>query len=95
MLSPLMSRSHDPDFWQVTPLASFPPMEKWDDWTEFDGKAWPRKVEKRYTLVPTTCFNCEAACGLVAYVDKETREIRKLEGNPHHPGSRAKNCVKS
>ena len=27
------------------------------------------------TLVPTTCFNCEAACGLVAYVDKETNII--------------------
>jgi hypothetical protein len=89
-----MSRSHDPDFWQVTPLESFPPIEKWDDWAEFDATAWPRKVEKRYTLVPTTCFNCEAACGLVAYVDKETREIRKLEGNPFHPGSRGKNCAK-
>ncbi|MEM8886334.1 MAG: molybdopterin-dependent oxidoreductase, partial [Planctomycetota bacterium] len=39
-------------------------------------------------------FNCEAACGLLAYVDKETREIRKLEGNPHHPGSRGRNCAK-
>ena len=89
-----MSRSHDPDFWRVTPLASFPPPEKWDDWAEWDAKSWPKKVERRYTLVPTTCFNCEAACGLVAYVDKETREIQKLEGNPHHPGSRGKNCAK-
>jgi len=79
---------------QVTPLESFPPFEQWDDWVEYDAKAWPRKVEKRYTLVPTTCFNCEAACGLVAYVDKETNEVRKLEGNPFHPGSRGKNCAK-
>jgi anaerobic selenocysteine-containing dehydrogenase len=69
-------------------------MEKWDDWVEYDAAAWPRKVEKHYMLVPTTCFNCEAACGLVAYVDKETRAIRKLEGNPFHPGSRGKNCAK-
>jgi anaerobic selenocysteine-containing dehydrogenase len=89
-----MSRSHDPDFWQVTPLESFPPPDRWDDWTEYDAAAWPRKVEKHYVLVPTTCFNCEAACGLVAYVDKETLAIRKLEGNPHHPGSRGKNCAK-
>jgi len=89
-----MSRSHDADAWQVTPLESFPPFEQWDDWVEYDAKAWPRKVEKRYTLVPTTCFNCEAACGLVAYVDKETNEVRKLEGNPFHPGSRGKNCAK-
>ena len=87
-------RSHDPDQMQVTPLESFPPMAQWDDWTEYDAKSWPTKVEKHYTLVPTTCFNCESACGLVAYIDHETKEIRKLEGNPHHPGSRGKNCAK-
>ncbi len=89
-----MARSHDPDHWQVTPLENFPPPEKWDDWVEYDAKSWPRKVEKRYTLVPTTCFNCEAACGLVAYVEQDTLQIRKLEGNPHHPGSRGRNCAK-
>jgi anaerobic selenocysteine-containing dehydrogenase len=78
----------------VTPLESFPPMDQWDDWVEYDAGAWPRKVERRYTLVPTTCFNCEAACGLVAYVDKASMAVRKLEGNPHHPGSRGKNCAK-
>jgi anaerobic selenocysteine-containing dehydrogenase len=69
-------------------------MDRWDDWVEYDPAAWPRKVERRYMLVPTTCFNCEAACGLVAYVDKQTLEIQKLEGNPHHPGSRGRNCAK-
>jgi anaerobic selenocysteine-containing dehydrogenase len=78
----------------VTPLESFPPPERWDDWVELDAAAWPRKVERRYALVPTTCFNCEAACGLVAYVDKQTQQIRKLEGNPFHPGSRGRNCAK-
>lgn len=78
----------------VTPLASFPPPERWDDWVEYDAKAWPRRVEKHYALVPTICFNCEAACGLVAYVDRADGEIRKLEGNPYHPGSRGRNCAK-
>ncbi|PZR88686.1 MAG: formate dehydrogenase [Candidatus Nephthysia bennettiae] len=45
-------------------------------------------------LVPTTCFNCESACGLLAYVDRETLQIRKFEGNPEHPGSRGRNCAK-
>ena len=45
-------------------------------------------------LVPTICFNCEAACGLLAFVDKETMKIQRLEGNPHHPGSRGRNCAK-
>ncbi|MBL8760460.1 MAG: molybdopterin-dependent oxidoreductase [Phycisphaerae bacterium] len=84
----------DPPGMRVTPLESFPPLDQWDDWTEYDAAAWPRKVEKKYMLVPTTCFNCEAACGLVAYIDKETRRVRKLEGNPYHPGSRGRNCAK-
>jgi anaerobic selenocysteine-containing dehydrogenase len=75
-------------------LSSFPPTDRWDDWVEFDARAWPRKVERRYSLVPTVCFNCEAACGLLAYVDKESGEIRKLEGNPLHPASRGRNCAK-
>jgi anaerobic selenocysteine-containing dehydrogenase len=78
----------------VTPLASFPPPAQWDNWVEYDAASWPEKVERRYTLVPTTCFNCEAACGLVAYVDQKTWQIQKLEGNPHHPGSRGRNCAK-
>jgi anaerobic selenocysteine-containing dehydrogenase len=75
-------------------LTSYPPPEHWDDWVEWDSKAWPRKVSRRYSLIPTTCFNCESGCGLLAYVDKETFEIRKFEGNPIHPGSRGRNCAK-
>ena len=75
-------------------LTNFPPPERWDDWEEYDAKAWPQTVKHEYRLVPTTCFNCESACGLLAYVDKETGEIRKFEGNPAHPGSRGRNCAK-
>jgi anaerobic selenocysteine-containing dehydrogenase len=75
-------------------LASYPPKERWDDWVELDSKAWPERVERRYLLVPTTCFNCESACGLLAYVDRDTLEVRKFEGNPEHPGSRGRNCAK-
>ena len=75
-------------------LASYPPKERWNDWVELDSKAWPRRVEKHYMLVPTTCFNCESACGLLAYVDRDTLQVRKFEGNPEHPGSRGRNCAK-
>lgn len=75
-------------------LAAFPPKERWDDWVELDSKSWPERKEKRYMLVPTTCFNCESACGLLAYVDKESLQVRKFEGNPEHPGSRGRNCAK-
>ena len=75
-------------------LAAFPPKERWDDWLELESKDWPKRIEKRYMLVPTTCFNCESACGLLAYVDRDTLGIRKFEGNPEHPGSRGRNCAK-
>jgi anaerobic selenocysteine-containing dehydrogenase len=75
-------------------LQAFPPREKWDDWREYDVKQWPRRVEKRYMLVPTICFNCEAACGLLAWIDKDTMRIRKFDGNPQHPASRGRNCAK-
>jgi anaerobic selenocysteine-containing dehydrogenase len=83
----------------ATPISSqelrdYPPVERWNDWTEYDPKEWPRKVARRYTLVPTVCFNCESACGLLAYVDVETIKIKKFEGNPLHPGSRGRNCAK-
>ncbi|RMG13726.1 MAG: formate dehydrogenase [Deltaproteobacteria bacterium] len=75
-------------------MSSYPPVEYWDDWVEWDPKAWPKKVPRHYTLVPTICFNCESACGLLGYVDKKTFEIKKFEGNPVHPGSRGRNCAK-
>ncbi len=75
-------------------LQPYAPPHRWDDWREYDPAAWPRRVEKRYSLVPTICFNCEAACGLLAYVDQETMQIRKFEGNPMHPASRGRNCAK-
>ncbi len=75
-------------------LAAFPPKERWDDWVELDSRAWPRRVEHHSMLVPTTCFNCESACGLLAYVDRNSLQVRKFEGNPEHPGSRGRNCAK-
>ena len=75
-------------------LTNYPPPEQWDDWEEYEAKAWPKKQKRRYSIVPTTCFNCESACGLLAYIDKETNEVRKFEGNPWHPGSRGRNCAK-
>lgn len=75
-------------------LAAHPPFERWDNWVELDSKSWPEKRERRYSLIPTTCFNCESACGLLAYVDKESGQVTKFEGNPEHPGSRGKNCAK-
>ncbi|HET9221447.1 MAG TPA: molybdopterin-dependent oxidoreductase, partial [Roseiflexaceae bacterium] len=75
-------------------VSQYPPADRWDDWVEWDGKEWPTRVARRYMLVPTICFNCESACGLLGYVDKESLTIQKFEGNPLHPGSRGRNCAK-
>lgn len=75
-------------------LSSYPPADQWDHWVEYEAKSWPRRDKKEYMIVPTTCFNCESACGLTAYIDKSDMRIRKLEGNPYHPGSRGRNCAK-
>ncbi|MCB0106104.1 MAG: formate dehydrogenase, partial [Caldilineaceae bacterium] len=75
-------------------MSQYPPASEWDDWVEWDGRLWPKKVARRYMLVPTICFNCESACGLLAYIDKTSLEIKKFEGNPVHPGSRGRNCAK-
>ena len=76
------------------PLVAAAPPAQWDDWVEVEARGWPfRRVEKHYQLVPTTCFNCESACGLLAFIDKETNEVRKFEGNPVHPASRGRLCA--
>jgi anaerobic selenocysteine-containing dehydrogenase len=101
-----------------TPL-HYPPVEQWDSFTELDGNDWKRGGTGRngvqsaenpdgikateYMLVPTACSNCEAACGLTAWVDigeyKKTNNpkdlyVRKYMGNPIHSGSRGRNCAK-
>ena len=75
-------------------LRNFPPPENWDHHVANDARAHPRKVPREFMLIPTTCFNCESACGLLAHVAKDDLTITKVEGNPAHPGSRGRNCAK-
>jgi anaerobic selenocysteine-containing dehydrogenase len=75
-------------------LSSAPPVDRWNDWVEYDPEAWPRRVPRHYQLIPTICFNCESACGLLAYINKETGRIDRFEGNPMHPASRGRVCAK-
>jgi len=100
-------------------LNFYPPHAEWDSFTELDGQDWKRGGTGRngiqsennpdgikateYMLVPTACSNCEASCGLTAWVDigtyKTTNDprdlkVRKYMGNPLHAGSRGRNCAK-
>src|SRR6266446_5119017 len=73
---------------------SHPDPSQWDDYVDFESTSWPKKDRKHYWIIPSICFNCEAACGILAYVDKEQLTVRKIEGNPLHPGSRGRTCAK-
>ena len=73
---------------------SHPDPSQWDDYVDYESTSWPRKDRRHYWVIPSICFNCESACGILAYVDKETLRVRKVEGNPVHPGSRGRTCAK-
>ena len=91
-------------------LSFYPDHSEWDNFAELDGTDWKRGGIERhgvkstenpdgiqvnnYTLVPTVCSNCEAGCGLTAWVNKDTMTVRKYMGNPLHTGSRGRNCAK-
>jgi anaerobic selenocysteine-containing dehydrogenase len=91
-------------------LSFYPPMEEWADFKELDGDDWKRGGISRkgvrsetnpdgievndYMIVPTACSNCEASCGLTAWIDKKTFAVKKYMGNPLHPASRGRNCAK-
>lgn len=71
-----------------------PDPSTWDHYVDFESTSWPKKDRRNYWIIPSICFNCESACGILAYVNKDTLEIRKIEGNPVHPGSRGRTCAK-
>ncbi|WP_345990284.1 molybdopterin-dependent oxidoreductase [Sulfurimonas sp. HSL1-2] len=91
-------------------LSFYPPLEQWDDFKELDGDDWKRGGIARkgvqspenpdgiyvndFAIVPTACSNCEASCGLTAWIDKKSFTVKKYMGNPLHPGSRGRNCAK-
>jgi len=91
-------------------LSFYPPMDQWSDFKELDGDDWkrggidrhgvrsesnPEGIEVNdYAIVPTACSNCEASCGLTAWIDKKTFTVKKYMGNPLHPASRGRNCAK-
>jgi anaerobic selenocysteine-containing dehydrogenase len=78
----------------MTTFRKHPDPSTWDEFIDYESTSWPRKDRRKYWIIPSICFNCESACGIIAYVDKDTLDIRKIEGNPVHPGSRGRTCAK-
>jgi anaerobic selenocysteine-containing dehydrogenase len=79
---------------QQKDFRTHPDPSEWDNYVDYESTSWPRKERRRYWIIPSICFNCESACGILAYVDQETLDVRKIEGNPLHPGSRGRTCAK-
>jgi len=78
----------------MTEFRKHPPVADWDNYVDFESTSWPKKDRRNYWIIPSICFNCESACGIIAYVNKDTLDVRKIEGNPLHPGSRGRTCAK-
>src|SRR5206468_1920213 len=78
----------------MSAFRSHPDPSQWDNYVDFESTSWPKKDRRRYWIIPSICFNCESACGILAYVDKDQLTVRKIEGNPLHPGSRGRTCAK-
>src|SRR3954452_9586126 len=64
----------------MTEFRSHPSPAEWDDYVDFESKSWPKKERPHYWIIPSICFNCESACGILAYVDKERLTVCKIEG---------------
>jgi anaerobic selenocysteine-containing dehydrogenase len=78
----------------MSTFRSHPDPSEWDNYVDYESTSWPKKDRRRYWIIPSICFNCESACGILAYVDQQSLEVRKIEGNPVHPGSRGRTCAK-
>ena len=54
-------------------------------------KAVPREGEE---AVPTVCQSCHTTCECIAYRDKETHRVLRVEGDPDSPQTRGILCSK-
>ena len=48
---------------------------------------------RRARAVPTVCFGCTTACGVIGWV--QDGAVRRIEGNPLDPNARGKICAKA
>jgi anaerobic selenocysteine-containing dehydrogenase len=57
-----------------------------------EGSAVSRTSLKTLRAIPTTCEQCPAGCGLIAYLDGE--RLVQILGNPNHPNNQGGICAK-
>ncbi|MBN1224341.1 MAG: molybdopterin-dependent oxidoreductase, partial [Candidatus Aminicenantes bacterium] len=59
---------------------------------KISGKNVSRTSLKELTAIPTTCEQCPAGCGVIAYLDGD--RLVQILGNPKHPNNRGGICAK-
>lgn len=69
------------------------------EWTETAGAALLavrlRKAESDgQDVIPTCCFSCNTACEVLAFRDRATGRVVKIEGDPSSPVTRGFACAK-
>jgi len=60
--------------------------------TDKRSKAVSRTSLKSLRAIPTTCEQCPAGCGIIAYLDGD--RLVQILGNPNHPNNRGGICAK-
>lgn len=58
----------------------------------YGGKQVSRTTGQEQIKIPSTCLQCYARCGILAYLDGD--RLVKIAGNPEHPNSRTRLCAK-
>ena len=80
----------------VSSLAGSGAAVPWDLWQRRGSRqallGVSRTSLKPLHAIPTTCGQCKAGCGIIAYLDGE--ELVQLLGNPHHPNNKGGICGK-
>ena len=69
-------------------LASYPPVERWDDWETYDAAAWPKKVKRRFALDPDDLLQLRGgvrAPRVRRQGDGAHREVRGQPGPSRQP----------
>lgn len=76
--------------WATSTAAGFSTIQSGTDYKKITAVS--RTSLKPLRAVPTTCEQCPAGCGIIAYLDGE--RLVQILGNPNHPNNQGSICAK-
>ena len=75
-------------------LAAFPPTERWDDWVEWDAKAWPRRLRAAIGWCRPSASTARRPAACWPTSTRHAARSGSSRATRAHPGSRGRNCAK-